>query len=80
MSQRKKIQIVIYLGVSDGQEMEYDIALIDTDNLEGFKRFGLETAQKNYFVTSFDNYSLKKFFSFLPIHDNYSFDLYSFFN
>ncbi len=40
--------------------MEYDIALIDTDNLEGFKRFGLETAQKNYFVTSFDNYSLKK--------------------
>ncbi|MCI8470924.1 MAG: hypothetical protein HFJ35_05620 [Clostridia bacterium] len=49
-----------YLGVSDGQEMEYDIALIDTDNLEGFKRFGLETAQKNYFVTSFDNYSLKK--------------------
>lgn len=49
-----------YLGLSEGQEMEYDIVLIDTDNLEGFKRFGLETAQKNYFVTSFDNYSLKK--------------------
>lgn len=49
-----------YLGLSEEQEMEYDIVLIDTDNLEGFKRFELEKAQKNYFVTSFDNYSLKK--------------------
>lgn len=49
-----------FLGVSEGQEMEYDIVLIDTDNLEGFQNFTLETAQKNYFVTSFDNYSLKK--------------------
>ena len=49
-----------YLGISEGQEMEYDIVLVDTDNLEGFKNFKLETAQKNYFVTSFDNYSLKK--------------------
>lgn len=49
-----------YLGISEGQEMEYDIVFIDTDNLEGFKNFELETAQKNYFVTSFDNYSLKK--------------------
>lgn len=49
-----------YLGLSEEQEMEYDIILVDTDNLEGFKKFQLETAQKNYFVTSFDNYSLKK--------------------
>lgn len=49
-----------YLGLSEGQELEYDIALIDTDNIEGFKNFGLKEAQKNYFVTSFDNYSLKK--------------------
>lgn len=49
-----------YLGLSEEQEMEYDIALIDTDNIDGFKNFELETAQKNYFVTSFDNYSLKK--------------------
>lgn len=49
-----------YLGLSEGQEMEYDITLIDTDNLTDFQEFGLEAAQKNYFVTSFDNYSLKK--------------------
>lgn len=49
-----------YLGMSEGQELEYDIALIDTDNVNGFKSFELESAQKNYFVTSFDNYSLKK--------------------
>lgn len=49
-----------YLGIAKEQEMEYDVVLIDTDNAEGFRNFELETAQKNYFVTSFDNYSLKK--------------------
>ena len=49
-----------YLGLSEGQEMEYDIILIDIDNTESFEEFELENAQKNYFVTSFDNYSLKK--------------------
>lgn len=53
-------EIKKYLGLSEGQEPEYDIALIDTDNIEGLKNFGLKEAQKNYFVTSFDNYSLKK--------------------
>ena len=42
------------------QEMEYDIALIDVDNPNGFNAFEIENTQKNYFVTSFDNYSLKK--------------------
>ena len=49
-----------YLGLSENQDMEYDITLIDTDDIEGFNSFGLEEAEKNYFVTSFDNYSLKK--------------------
>ncbi len=49
-----------YLGLSNDQELEYDFALIDTDNAEGFGNFELGTAAKNYFVTSFDNYSLKK--------------------
>lgn len=49
-----------YLGISENQNMEYDIVLIDTDDIEGFNSFGLEQAEKNYFVTSFDNYSLKK--------------------
>ena len=49
-----------YLGLAKEQEMEYDIILIDTDNSEGFEQYRLEEAQKNYFVTSFDVYSLKK--------------------
>lgn len=49
-----------YLGLSKEQEMEYDIVLIDTDNSKGFEQFKLEEAQKNYFVTSFDVYSLKR--------------------
>ncbi len=57
----KKVEdIKKYLGVSEDQEMEYDIMLVDTDNKEGFDEFELEESQKNYFVTSFDIYSLKK--------------------
>ena len=49
-----------YLGLSYEQELDYDIVLIDTDNTEGFRNYELNKIQKNYFVTSFDNYSLKK--------------------
>ena len=53
-------EIKKYLGLSEGQNMEYDVILIDTDNIQGFNNFDLQDAQKNYFVTSFDVYSLKK--------------------
>lgn len=49
-----------YLGVPEDKELEYDIIFVDTDNIEGFNNFNLQEAQKNYFVTSFDIYSLKK--------------------
>lgn len=49
-----------YLGVPEDKEMEYDFAFIDTDNIKEFGDFELLGAQKNYFVTSFDAYSLKK--------------------
>lgn len=49
-----------YLGVAENQNLEYDMILVDTDNIEGFNNFELLQAQKNYFVTSFDVYSLKK--------------------
>ena len=42
-----------YLGVSEGQELEYDIVLIDTDNPEGFGRFELETAREKLFCNIF---------------------------
>ena len=53
-------EIEKYLSLDEEQEMEYDIILIDADNAKGIGTFELENANKNYFVTSFDNYSLKK--------------------
>ncbi len=49
--------ILQYLG---SDELDYEYILINTDNEEGIKGFELQVAFKNYFVTSFDNYSLKK--------------------
>lgn len=49
-----------YLGLATEQNLEYDFMFVDTDNINGFNKFNLQEAQKNYFVTSFDLYSLKK--------------------
>lgn len=49
-----------YLGISEGLDSEYDMVFVDTDSSDGFQGFFLEEADKNYFVTSFDVYSLKK--------------------
>jgi len=49
-----------YLSAPRVQELGYDMVLIDTDNKEGFENFRLQEANKNYFVTSFDGYSLKR--------------------
>ena len=54
-----------YLGLAEGQGLEYDFVLIDTDNSKGFENYNLEEAQRNYFVTSFDAYSLKKDLKYL---------------
>lgn len=53
-------EIKHYLGTPEDKEIEYDYILIDVDNHIGFANFELEKAQKNYFVTSIDVYSLKK--------------------
>ena len=49
-----------YLGVPLHAELDYEFALIDVDNYKGMENFKLLEAEKNYFVTSFDSYSLKK--------------------
>lgn len=49
-----------YLAIQEGKEPEYDIALIDIDNIESFENFKITSCEKNYFVTSFDLCSLKK--------------------
>ena len=50
-------QIKQYLGIS-GEEMNYDVLLIDADSEERIEKFDLMKADKNFFVTSFDLYSL----------------------
>ena len=53
-------QLRQYIGLEDDEQMEYDYFLVDTDSYVGLSNFGLQSADKNYFVTSFDMYSLKK--------------------
>ena len=50
-------EIKKYIGTS---QIPYEILLVDCDKLEGIRGFELEKSNKNYFVTSFDLYSLKK--------------------
>ena len=50
-------EIMNYTGT---QEFDYDIMLLDIDSREIFESFEMHTSDKNYFVTAFDNYSLKK--------------------
>lgn len=53
-------EIKAYFGMPIHAELDYDIALIDVDNFESIESYQLIQAEKNYFVTSFDAFSLKK--------------------
>lgn len=53
-------QIRQYLGLEEGEQLNYDIMIIDTDNYEGIVNFNLQSSEKLYYVTSFDVYSLKR--------------------
>lgn len=53
-------EIKEYLGMPTHADLGYDIALIDVDNAKSVEDFELLTAEINYFVTSFDAYSLKR--------------------
>lgn len=53
-------EIKQYLGITKDEDMPYDVMLIDTDTAERIEEFNLIEADKNFFVTSFDLYSLKK--------------------
>ena len=52
-------QIQEYLGTED-KKIDYDIILIDIDSTEAIEIYDMKESNKNYFVTSFDLYSLKK--------------------
>lgn len=53
-------QIKLYLGMPEHADLGYDIALIDADNDKAIVQFDLLNAETNYYVTSFDGFSLKK--------------------
>lgn len=53
-------EIKQYLGITNDEDIPYDIMLIDADTQERIEEFNLLEADKNFFVTSFDLYSLKK--------------------
>lgn len=50
--------IMDYAGITG--EIPYDILLLDIDTPERVQKFNLDMADKNYFVTSFDIYSLRR--------------------
>lgn len=47
-----------YIGVSS--ELPYDIVLVDCDCAESIDKFELRDTTRNYFVTAFDMYSMRK--------------------
>lgn len=53
-------EIKQYMGMQTELQLNYDIALIDVDSYEAMQNYQLEQAERNYFVTSFDAFSLKK--------------------
>lgn len=53
-------KIKAYLGMPIHAELPYDIALIDVDRYNAMYNFNITNQDKNYFVTGFDLYSLKR--------------------
>ncbi len=72
--------VINYLGIEEDFELDngeentdnnpYDYVLIDVDSPEKLEGFELENAYKNYFVTSFDSFNLKKGMSILESISN----------
>lgn len=49
-----------YLGKTDEDYLAYDYVFLDIDADWGMKGFDLQNAYKNYFVTNFDMYNIKR--------------------
>ncbi len=54
------LSIKRYLGMPDHAAFDYDYIFLDIDSPEALEDFGVKSATKNYFVTGFDIYSLKR--------------------
>ena len=53
-------EIKEYLGYPIHAELPYDIAMIDVDSSESIENFNINNDGINYFVTGFDQYTLKR--------------------
>ncbi len=53
-------QVRQYAEMKPGAEFDYDYALINIDSYKGYCNFKLKTEDKNFFVTSFDLYCLRR--------------------
>ena len=53
-------QLREYSVNNTGNDINYDYMLIDVDSPRGYIGFQIESAKKQYFVTSMDNYCLKR--------------------
>lgn len=49
-----------YLARSDEEGLGYDYVLIDIDTNQAIQQFEIEDADKNYFVTSFDTFAIRR--------------------
>lgn len=49
-----------YLGISEQANLDYDYIFIDIDSHECLESFNIQMADKNYFVTGLDVYTLKR--------------------
>lgn len=53
-------EIERYIGFTEEQKIKYDYALVNIDSGENFENFNNIDTIKNYFVTSFELYSIRK--------------------
>lgn len=67
ITEYEKIDVAVGFNDLDGvkkylgeDELKYDFILIDIDDNKCFEKCEMSKATKNYFVTGFDSYSLKK--------------------
>ena len=49
-----------YLGISEQANLDYDYIFIDVDSYECLESFNIQMADKNYFVTGLDVYTLRR--------------------
>lgn len=53
-------EIERYIGSTENKRMNYDLALVSIDTIEGFEHFNNQDTIKNYFTTSYEAYSIRK--------------------